>query len=738
AWHFGEVQRTLQLEFYHGERAAPVAAAIALACQLGCPHLRAEHAVSGTRLLYKFDAPGIEALLTLLEPENYRLYLGAREFDDADALPCVDPHLGVAYGETPLPRRLTSEAELAAAPLEHANRLQFPQPNPYIPANVPTCTLQAPAPDNAGNNANDTDDVFQAPVLVRHDPLCELWLRTLPSTGGAMARSSITVGIAPSCVHATARGQALLGLAAWALEHAAAAHLGLARAAGIAWHVWVADHTLCVRVRGHAHLPDILEQTLATLSALDIGDREFAQLQGRALRAAECMRTASPRELVGWQQHCMRAEPRWHFAHCAQELARVGAADLRAFVRDAFARVHVRVLVVGAGAADDARAVGARVVRALDACAPVPRVLRTRMRAVDVAPGVYVLRVRSGQAGGDCAVSYTVSAPRAASRWAQAQFTLLAHMMGAAFFDRLRTQEQLGYMVGCSWVGDASIGAGGLELRVQGTSNPEFVCLRIERFLLEFGRRLEAMGEPELAGHRDALATANLDSPRTAARATAYLWPKILAGSYDFSCVFEVNRQLAALRKADVLEFWRAHVCPLDAQKKSTRVVVQAWADALHMPSDNVLREHPLPVVALHLCLQAAGAHELALSDVSCFVSERTLDEPRIAMAELQRRLAALYRALAPECSDRVCADIAAGHAQLGAALQMALDASRYPGSLLTSQPTPSDTAAPRNAPRTFAGAWIVADYLAFKRMHALHAPCSPAIPLEPLDGCGL
>ncbi|KAJ2128576.1 hypothetical protein IW136_006065 [Coemansia sp. RSA 678] len=171
------------------------------------------------------------------------------------------------------------------------------------------------------------------------------------------------------------------------------------------------------------------------------------------------------------------------------------------------------------------------------------------------------------------------------------------------------------------------------------------------------------------------------------------------------------------------------------------------------------MAEYPLPTIALHLCLTQIGADELLLSDVGRFVatsgmpSDPNLDSgveidangPRLTVAEYQRRLAALYKAVVLETAaaeqmlgkpsaevERICALITDDQAQLCTALQMALESDQFASSLLTSQPAmPCGPKTATTLMQTFSGAWIISDYLAFKREQPLCASAIPVIQLQ-------
>lgn len=60
---------------------------------------------------------------------------------------------------------------------------------------------------------------------------------------------------------------------------------------------------------------------------------------------------------------------------------------------------------------------------------------------------------------------------------------LIAHILQEPFYNQLRTQEQLGYIVFCG--PRKANGAHGLRFIVQSTKHPSYVENRIEQFLIQ-------------------------------------------------------------------------------------------------------------------------------------------------------------------------------------------------------------------------------------------------------------
>ncbi|KAJ1860911.1 metalloprotease [Coemansia sp. RSA 989] len=759
-WYFRELQQSKQIAWLHGESMYPVTVAKALAIRMSNSWLKPEHVVSSSQLLYEYDPEAIADTMALFTPQNYRLCLGAQDIFSQESTLCkTEKYMEVRYSQDVLPEALTSDSGVESL-LNGQDRqmLQFPQPNPYLT----DCTLNATA-EKTVSNANSNIDVFQAPQLLVRNEQCELWIRRLDSTGGAVERGSISLYIESTNALVTPRALILGDLLVRAIEKRCAAKLNLAQQAGIRARIWYSEHHLCIRVLGvQTGLQLLLQDILKQLRQLADNQVKIDVYLDEVERLSERMQLDASRVQALWQQHSLRAHPRWPVADWSRELHSVDAAALQAFVQEMLRLSYVGMLVVGQTDSEALRILeDARGV--LKVKEPIPRVLRQHVRAVDILPGTYLSRfVVKNPKNTDSAVSFAIYATsrNVGGRddvGSQAALSLLAHIMETAFFDQLRTKEQLGYSVRCTYLASHLGGAGSLLLNVQGSCTPDYMCLRIEQFLIQFRSTLQGLTLSQLSALKQARATASLQMPFKVASITNFLWPQIDFGRYDFSHKHQIISRMLEMTLEELLRFWDTSVDPLRSGRRATRVVVQAWAyrGVPAMASEEVMMENPLPVIALHACLEQMGASEILLSDISRFVATSGLPlvpededededdedsgELRLSIGEYQRRLAALYKAVVLEQAagkkslaeiDHMCTLIIKDRSFLRTALQMALETDQVVSSLLSSQP--AHTPQHFSLPRTYAGAWIIPDHLCFKRMQPLCAPPSPTIRLLP------
>ncbi|PIA13626.1 hypothetical protein COEREDRAFT_83334 [Coemansia reversa NRRL 1564] len=776
-WYYEEVQKLAHLQFFHGEPAYSLTTAVNLSRQMCNSYLRPEHTVSGPQLLYNYDPKIIETTLSLFNPSRYRLILGARDFPGFEQLSNVETYFKIPYREDMLPHNLTAGIQQYLALSDLTSDLHFPLSNRFLPENLEwdvipdvnkTPQLATVAPISITSLCiAKTDDPLSAPELLLHNDMYELWTKRFKS--GKLERASIEMYIESTCIGVSPQAQVYADLLKLTLCDAISEELAVAMQAGFKYNILISGHRLCIKVSGHQEkLPLLLHSIVRGLRALVVDQDKFEHYLNRIRRSLVTIGLEPPNMQALLQQFYLKAVPRWHYLDWKQELDKVTSNGLQCFVTKLFDRLRVAMLIVGTFTDTEAIKIMQQVLDILNPRAAIPITFRLHTRALDIAPNTYLQRlVLDNEVNTENAVNYAIYAGknvhfidsynnRCRDR---AILNLITHVMSIPFFDQLRTQEQLGYMVHCSWQATVdsysrfSRKAGILTFAVQGNSNPEYVCLRIESFLHQFRTRLAEMSNKELAANITACIIANQELPIKVASVAKHAWRMILDNSYDFDHVRNINLQLGRLTMDDVLEFWDTFISPTSTSTQATRVIVQVWSASLariapSMTTANVMEDYSLPVITIHLCLVQIGVNFVELADVDRILSHTRKSTSTLSTTDVykcQQQLCTLYKLRATEQAldnksiERVCNQLIDKSNHVYIALRMALEAGPTTSSLLTcrkAKPFSDPSFANMEMRRTYPGAWLFDSHHLFKHVQGLCAPVAPTHGLKPKYAC--
>lgn len=158
---------------------------------------------------------------------------------------------------------------------------------------------------------------------------------------------------------------------------------------------------------------------------------------------------------------------------------------------------------------------------------------------------------------------------------------LLAQILSHPCYERLRTNEQLGYIVS---LGDRKdLGVLGLRVIVQSASHDAaYLDDRIELFFASVAQLLTDLSPAEFSNHKDAILKSKLEAPKTLRHESGIYWNEIAQGTYDFKRDTHDAKAVEGVTQADVVAYWLA---TFDAKAPGRRKLsTQVFAAHLSLP----------------------------------------------------------------------------------------------------------------------------------------------------------
>lgn len=358
------------------------------------------------------------------------------------------------------------------------------------------------------------------------------------------------------------------------------------------------------------------------------------------------------------------------------------------FAREVFSRIYLEMLVHGNTNAAEAKGIQEMMERVLSARALVPAE-KTPRRALQLPPNsqhVWNIPVANPLERNN-AVDYYVETRESTDFSTRAQNAMLGQIMNEPAFSVLRTQEQLGYVVQVFTVRN------GIRVIVQSERNPVYVETRIESFLESVQKLIEDMSDEDFNSHRQTLILKREEQPKNLGEETRRYWHRITDNYYEFSKLETEIRELKAVTKAQVLDFFMTKVHPASSTRSKLSIHMASQAKAKGTKFD------PASAAAI---MAGFAKHGVAVDQAGLGALAATNPELK-AVQEYGRKLVA-EADLAPEAA---------------AELNTLIDG------LEAATPNPADAEATLRE-----GNVLIKDINAFK---AGLTPSKAAVPLEPL-----
>ncbi|WP_280563645.1 insulinase family protein [Chromohalobacter sp. 48-RD10] len=303
----------------------------------------------------------------------------------------------------------------------------------------------------------------------------------------------------------------------------------------------------------------LMEDVVERLKEGDISEKSFSRVKYRLSQQWQ----NAPQAPLHQQMYRTLSEsllrPQWTTSSMLEALDTLSVDDLRDY-RDAFlGDLYLQAMAVGNLDANLARREGLQVANAL-----TPRLEASDIPALsplaipETPPTLHPRSTRN-----DAAVLRYLQGPDRGLD-SQARLAVLGKMLESPFYNQLRTEEQLGYIVTAGY--SPVLDAPGLAMLVQSPdTTSKRIAARMDAFLNDFDARLQALDDDELAPYRDAVSSRLRERDNSLGELTNRLWQTLAYAEPDFSRREKLADRVEAMDASAIRQAWRAlrHTQPL-------------------------------------------------------------------------------------------------------------------------------------------------------------------------------
>lgn len=244
--------------------------------------------------------------------------------------------------------------------------------------------------------------------------------------------------------------------------------------------------------------------------------------------------------------------PQWPSAALLEESESLTTEDLHDF-RDAFlGELRLEAMAVGNLDAEQADAIARQVAEILAPTLSADAI--PELVPLDAATDLPILTPHTSREE-SILLRYLQGPDRSLS--SQARLAVLGQLIDTPFYQRLRTEQQLGYVVnaGCSPMLDAP----GLALMVQSPeTGSEAIGEHVDAFLDDFEATLAKLAEDDLAAYRQAVHAELTRRDTSLGGRTDRLWRALAYGDTDFDRRERLAERVLAVSPDELRQAWQA------------------------------------------------------------------------------------------------------------------------------------------------------------------------------------
>ncbi len=520
-WLYDESSQLAELSFRFHEPVEPINYVSALAA--GMHYYDPRDVLRGPYMMDRFDGPLIGDLLRRLVPANAVVILNDKEVKT--------DQLSTYYG-VPYARRTVAGAELEAWSSQlGADALRLPSPNPFIAEDVSLVKI--------------ADDNPEVPTIALQRGRQTVWFRQddefrVPKGATYINFRSPAVGQNVGQTAAAVLYTALLKDEVNELAYPALL-------AGLSFNLYKHAQGISLRISGYDDKQTVLlAELLAVIKAPTFDPQRFDSVREELIRGLRNSVAKRPSNQVIDDLGEALSYGEWGEQALIAALQKLDRRALQAYSEQFWADATAEILIYGNYERDSVAEVSRMVDRVLSA-EPPPAL-----------PDLKVLKLAPSES-----LQYTVDVPHddavvawylqgAGNTWEdRAATALTAQIMKSGFFQQLRTEQQLGYVVSNFYWPQLDVP--GLVMLVQSpVADADQVVTAMQSFMdtLESG-----MDRDQFRRHRAALVQEILRPDKNLWERAEFYWQSIAKKHYDF----DGRAAMADAVEALTLESWLAY-----------------------------------------------------------------------------------------------------------------------------------------------------------------------------------
>ncbi|MCC5879469.1 MAG: insulinase family protein [Idiomarina sp.] len=502
-FHYAERQQMVALSFRYQEAIR----SIDLASQLSINmlHYAPEHVISGDYLMQGVNHQRLQQLLNAMRPEHARIMLIHHSLPVNQTTQLYE----TAYRVTPL-------AQPALDQLKQRTdyEIELPQANPFVPQRLD------PLPLRGGRLA--------LPQLLPSSPALQVW--HLQDADFRMPKGHIYLSLLlPQATHSK---EAFAHARVWCeLVHDKLNEQCYdAEVAGIHFNIYPQQSGISIHLSGFSERqPELLARILKALTNFEFDDDRFNNIQHHLYHNWLAVNRHKPINHLFTVLNQTLQRGCYIGSELASELKQITTQSFADYMPTLFNQMNVLAMIHGDWPVDTAQRITQLITRELE--------LNNRSQQ---APLREVKLLQPGRAESiDCHLPHPdhaiafFSQGQALNDAEKAYYLLLNHLVSPGFFSELRTEQQLGYMVGTSYV--PMNGRPGLLFYVQSPhAGLDTMRAAISKFLQDFCQQLASVPQPVWEGAKRSVIEQLTDQDPSLRIRAQRLWTSIGIEDYQF------------------------------------------------------------------------------------------------------------------------------------------------------------------------------------------------------------
>lgn len=517
-WLFDELGNISDIQFRFREQGEPFHYVSSLANSM--QYYDAVDLLSGPYLMTDYDADLFQYLLTYLQPKNALLKVVAKGVP----VDQQSPWYHTDYSFEPLAEQTLQQWMRAGV----NDEIVLPQENPFIPESLKVQSRQQ----------------MEKPLLLESEENYRLWF--YQDDLFSVPKSGLFFSVRSPLASDQAKHAVLAQMYVMMLNDHLNEFVYPAQLAGLQFSLSKHTRGFSVRISGYSEKQTLLlARIVERLAKVDFDPERFESLKQELQRRLGNSERAEPYRLLLRDIRDFIYQPHWNEQERSAALAPLQFSDLKLYIDQFWQQVSIEALVNGNSSNEEAKR-SFELIRSLLPSGP--------------SEPLPALEVVSLPAGEGYSSRRSVIHPDASyllylqgednSYASQAAVALTAQIIESPFYEQIRTEQQMGYIVWASYMPLLTVP--GLAFVVQSPAHSEAdIAYSVDSFIDHF--ESEALNAESFEQHKRALIHQLLEKPRNLYEQTEELWLAIALSDRKFERKARVAEEVEKIS----LQQWR-------------------------------------------------------------------------------------------------------------------------------------------------------------------------------------
>ncbi|MDC0598725.1 insulinase family protein, partial [Gammaproteobacteria bacterium] len=539
AWLFNEQKSMAELSFLFQEPAQPISYVSSMSRRL--QEYPAAEIITASYAYDDFDAQLLDGILAQLRPDNVLLTYTSQGVSTNK----VEANFGAEYSYNSL-----SEERIARwrhGLIEPA--LVITTPNPFLPENLDLKPFTGSI-----SLEGSVEGVEEKPELILDEAGMRLWFKQ--DNEFQLPRANFYLYAMTPIFNASLENALLSDFVISLVNDKLNEYSYPANLAGLFYGVSRRSRGFSIRLGGYNDKQEILlEALLKTIVAADFTEERFEIIKAEKIRAWGNASKQTPYVRLLQETQALLINPYWSEQQRIAAVQNINLEDVKDFVPLMLSNLKIDALYHGNVLPADALSMVDIASRYLQSSAAASNPeFGTVIKLEADTRVVQEVEVEHD----DSAIVIYVQAPDD-SLASRARVSLLAAIMRPSFYDTLRTEKQLGYVVNAGTMPILKINGLLMYIESPGT-DPIALEKHIDEYLNNFDSELEAMTQLAFDDIKAGMLNNIRQKPQRLSSLSGRYWSDILIEEYENDSTLLMADAIESLTKVEIVSYYRDYV----------------------------------------------------------------------------------------------------------------------------------------------------------------------------------